>query len=57
MPNDSARPGRRGALCLLLGCALMLWGGFLLLTTPDLLEYVLPVPAADEGGGALGALC
>lgn len=57
MPNDNARPGRRGLLCLLLGCALMLWGGFLLLTTPDLLEYVLPAPDADGAGGALRALC
>lgn len=57
MPNDNVRPGRRGLVCLLLGCALMLWGGFLLLTTPDLLEYVLPAPTADEGGGALRTLC
>lgn len=56
MPNDKPRPGRWGSLCLLLGCALMLWGGCLLLTTPDLLEYVLPAPAADEDGGGLCAL-
>lgn len=55
---NANRPARRhrGALLLTLGLLLMLSGGFVLLTTPDLLVYILPAPAATTEGGELSAL-
>lgn len=47
---------RRGALALLLGLALTVCGGALLLTSGGRLEYILPAPAATLEGGELNAL-
>lgn len=54
----SNQPARRhrGALLLALGALLMLLGGYVLLTSPDLLVYILPAPAASTEGGELSSL-
>lgn len=54
----SSQPARRhrGTLLLALGVLLMLLGGYVLVTSPDLLEYILPAPAASTEGGELSAL-
>lgn len=53
--NQPARQ-HRGALLLALGVLLMLTGGYVLITSPDLLVYILPAPAASTEGGELSSL-
>lgn len=47
---------RRGMPALLLGLALAVCGGALLLASGGRLEYILPAPAATQEGGELNAL-
>ena len=47
---------RRGMIALLLGLALAVCGGALLLASGGRLEYILPAPAATKEGGELNAL-
>ena len=47
---------RRGMLALLLGLALTVCGGALLLLSGGRMEYILPAPTATQEGGELNAL-
>lgn len=53
---EMKRRHHRGALLAALGAMLMLLGGYVLLSTPDLLVYVMPAPAAGAEGDVLGEL-